>query len=193
LSTGKGAVLLFIFSPQKELEMVRTAKWTTVLALSALAVLLVITSSALAQPGPRDQDVFTPLTKGYDFMRAGNYEAAEAEFKTALSRSRFDPFALNNLAAIKAQQGKLKEALAYLTDAATHAKEYPEKVQEICFREGLCTGVKPLKVIGKESAIARIIAENTDKLKAKIAATPETPQPSTAPPMEQMPPEKKGK
>jgi len=173
--------------------MVRTAKWTTVLALSALAVFLLITSAALAQPRMMPEDVFTPLTKGYDLMRDGKYDAAEAEFKTALSRDRFNPFALNNLAAIKAQEGKLKEAMAYLTDAGTHAADYKDKYQEVCFTEGLCTGVKPVRQLGNESAIAKVISDNMTKLKAKIAATPEKPVPSTAPPMEKVPAEKKGK
>lgn len=173
--------------------MVRTVKWSTILALSVLAVFLVITSLALAQPRMMPEDVFTPLTKGYDLMRDGKYEAAEAEFKTALSKDRYNPFALNNLAAIKAQQGKLKDAMAYLTDAQTHAKDYLDKYQEVCFTGGLCTGVKPVKVIGTESTIAKVVAENMGKLKAKMAATPEKPVPSTPPPMEKVPAQKKGK
>src|SRR4030042_1548162 len=112
--------------------MARTAKWSTVVALSALAVFLVISSSALAQPRP-------------------------------------------------------------MADAETHAKEYLDKCQEVFFTGGLCTGVKPVKVMGTESTIAKVVAENTAKLQAKIAATPEPPVPSTAPPMEKVPPEKKGK
>lgn len=173
--------------------MVRTAKWSTVLALSVLAVFLVITSSAFAQPRMMPEDVYTPLAKGYDLMREGKYAAAEAEFKAALSKDRYNPFALNNLAAIKTQEGKLKEAMAYLTDAAAHAKDYLDKYQEVCFTGGLCTGVKPVKVLGNESTIAKVVAENTAKLQAKIAATPEKPVPSSPPPMEKMPPEKKGK
>lgn len=171
----------------------RIAKWSTVLVLSVLAVFLVINSSALAQPRMMEEDVFTPLTKGYDLMRAGKYEAAEFEFKTALSKDRYNPFALNNLAAIKTQQGKLKDAMAYLTDAQAHAKDYLDKYQEVCFTEGLCTGVKPVKVMGTESSIAKVVADNMAKLKAKMAATPEHPTPSTAPPMEKVPAEKKGK
>jgi tetratricopeptide (TPR) repeat protein len=173
--------------------MVRTAKWTTVLTLSVLAVFLVITSSAFAQPRIMPQDVYTPLAKGYDLMRAGNYAAAEAEFKTALSRDRYNPFALNNLAAIKTQEGKLKEAMAYLTDAGTHAKDYLDKYQEVCFTGGLCTGVKPIKKLGNESVIAKVVADNMKKLKAKIAATPTKPVPSTPPPMEKVPATQKGK
>ena len=139
------------------------------------------------------EDVFTPLTKGFDLMRDGKYEAAEMEFKTALSRDRYNPFALNNLAAIKAQQGKLKDAMAYLTDAGTYAKDYLQKYQQVCFTEGLCTGVKPVKETGTESAIAKVIAENMTKLKAKMAANPEPAVPSTPPPMEKVPAEKKGK
>lgn len=173
--------------------MVRTAKWTTVLVLSVLAVFLVITTSAFAQPRIMPEDVYTPLAKGYDLMRDGKYAAAEAEFKSALAKDRYNPFALNNLAAIKTQEGKLKEAMAYLTDAGTHAKDYLDKYQEVCFTGGLCTGVKPVKVMGTESSIAKVVAENMAKLQAKIAATPEKPVPSTPPPMEKVPATKKGK
>lgn len=173
--------------------MVRTKKWSTVLALSALAVFVLITSSALAQPRMMTEDVFTPLTKGFDLMRAGKYEAAQFEFKTALSRDRFNPFALNNLAAIATQQGKYKDAMAFLTDASKYANDYKQKYQQVCFTGGLCTGVKPVKEVGNESAIAKVIAENMTKLKAKIAATPSAPEPSSPPPMEKLPPEKKGK
>jgi len=172
--------------------MARAGRWSIVLVLSVLAVFLVI-SSASAQPRIMPEDVFTPLTKGFDLMREGKYEAAEAEFKTALSKDRYNPFALNNLAAIKAQQGKLKDAMAYLTDAGTYAKDYPQKIQQVCFTEGLCTGVKPVKEVGNESAIAKVVAENMTKLKAKVAATPEHPVPSTPPAMEKVPAEKKGK
>ena len=165
-------------------------KWVALLSVLSLVLLA---SVAMAQPRPMPEDVFTPLAKGYDFMRDGKYEAAEFEFKAALSKDRYNPFALNNLAAIKAQQGKLKDAMAYMTDAGTYAKDYLQKYQQVCFTEGLCTGVKPVKETGTESAIAKVIAENMAKLKAKIAATPEKPVPSSPPPMEKMPPEKKGK
>jgi tetratricopeptide (TPR) repeat protein len=173
--------------------MVRTTKWTTVLALSALAVFLVVTSSAFAQPRMMTQDVFTPLDKGFDLMKDGKYKAAEFEFKTALKRDRYNPFALNNLAAISAQEGKLKDAMAFLVDAQKYAKDYKNKYSQLCFTGGLCTGVKPLKELGNESAIAKIIAENMAKLKAKIAATPQKPVPSTPPPMEKVPGQQKGK
>ncbi|MBM4274471.1 MAG: hypothetical protein FJ134_08435 [Deltaproteobacteria bacterium] len=164
--------------------MQRMNKWTVVAVLSVMSLLL-LTSLAMAQPRPMAEDVFTPLTKGYDLMRAGKYEAAEFEFKTALQKDRYNPFALNNLAAIAAQKGKYKEAMAFLTDAQAHAKEYLDKFQEVCFTDGLCTGVKPVKVMGTESAIAKVVQENMTKLKAKMAATPEKPVPSTPPPMEE--------
>jgi hypothetical protein len=39
--------------------------------------------------------------------------------------------------------------------------------------------------MGTESTIAKVIQDNMAKLKAKIAATPEKPVPSTPPPMEE--------
>jgi Flp pilus assembly protein TadD len=129
------------------------------------------------------EDVFTPLTKGYDFMRAGNYEAAQNQFEAALKADRWNPFALNNLAAIMAQKGKLKDAMAFLVDAQKYADKYLDQVQEVCFTEGLCTGVKPVKRLGTESVIAKTIQDNMAKLKAKMAATPAPPEPSTPPRM----------
>ncbi len=154
-------------------------------ALLSLLSLVFLASVALAQPRPMVDDIYNPLTKGYDFMRAGNYEAAEFEFQAVLKKDRYNPFALNNLAAIAVQKGKMKEGMAFLVDAQTNAKDYLDKFQEVCFTEGLCTGVKPIKVMGTESAIAKVIAENIAKLKAKMAASPAPPVPSSPPPMEE--------
>ena len=117
-------------------------------------------------------------------MRDGKYEAAQYEFETALKKDRYNPFALNNLAALMEKQGKMKEAMAFLTDAQAHAKEYFDKVEQTCFVGGLCAGVKPVKIVGPTSSIAPIIAENMKKLQDKMAAAPAKPEPSTPPPME---------
>ena len=92
-------------------------------ALLSLLSLVFLASVAMAQPRPMEDDIYNPLTKGYDFMRAGNYEAAEFEFQTVLTRDRYNPFALNNLAASAVQKGKLKEGMAFLVDAQTNAKD----------------------------------------------------------------------
>lgn len=136
--------------------------------------------------GPRAlmaEDVLTPIAKGYDLLRDGKYEAAEYQFNDALKRDRYNPFALNNLAVLQEKNGKLKDALAFLTDAKAHAAEYLEQVEQTCFVGGLCNAVKPLRKLGPTSAIAPIVDENYNKLKDKIAKTPTTPQPSTPPPM----------
>jgi tetratricopeptide (TPR) repeat protein len=153
-----------------------------------LAVGLLFTSVALAQQrtGPRAlmvEDVFTPLAKGYDLLAEGKYEAAEYQFKDALSRDRYNPFALNNLAVLQERNGKLKDALAYLTDAKEHAAEYLEQVEQTCFVGGLCTAAKPVRKLGPTSAIAPIVDENYNKLQEKIAKTPMAPETSTPPTM----------
>jgi tetratricopeptide (TPR) repeat protein len=154
-------------------------------ALLAVASFFLLGSApAMAQPRPMAEDVYTPISKGYDLMRDGKYEAAQFEFETALKRDRYNPFALNNLAALMEKQGKMKEALAFLTDAQTNAKDYFDKVDQTCFVGGLCAGVKPVKIVGPTSTIAPIIAENMKKLQEKMAASPAKPEPSTPPPME---------
>jgi len=151
-----------------------------------LALALFLTVPALAQPKAGTlmaDDAFTPIALGFDLMRDGKYDAAEMEFKKAVKADRYNPFALNNLAALEEKKGNLKDAMAYLTDAGEYADRYVNKVEQTCFVGGLCAGVKPLKISGTESAIAKVVAENMEKLKAKMAATPAKPEPSTPPKM----------
>jgi tetratricopeptide (TPR) repeat protein len=170
---------------------------------SLLAIGLIFGSVALAQTttgpvpeptvgepkqrsGPRAlmaEDVFTPIAKGYDLLRDGKYEAAEYQFADALKRDRYNPFALNNLAVLQERNGKMKDALAYLTDAKAHAPEYFEQVEQTCFVGGLCNAVKPVRKLGATSVIAPIVDENYNKLQEKMAKTPTAPEPSTPPPM----------
>ena len=164
--------------------------------LATMALILAFSSLTLAQaPGPTPpppptgprvmpEDVFTPLTKGYDLFRDGKYEAAEFQFKEALKADRYNSFALNNLAALMERQGKLKEAMAYLTDAQVHVADYKDKLEQTCFPGGLCAAAKPVKQVGPTSMIATVVADNMAKLKEKMAKTPMAPQPSAPPPME---------
>jgi len=140
------------------------------LAASLLGIgLLLFSTWAPAQPRPMAEDVFTPLAQGYDFLQAGNYQAAQEAFETALKRDRYNPFALNNLAALKERQGRQQEALALLVDAQLNAKDYLDKVQQTCFVGGLCAGVKPVKGMGATSTIAEVVAGNLKRLQDKMA------------------------
>ena len=143
--------------------------------------LLSLSITASAQPRPMAEDVYTPIAQGYAFLQAGKYQAAQHAFETALKRDRYNPFALNNLAALKEKQGHPQEALAYLVDAQVNAKDYLDKVQQTCFVGGLCAGVKPLRKVGATSTIATVIAENLKKLQDKMAKSPPPPEPSTPP------------
>jgi tetratricopeptide (TPR) repeat protein len=123
--------------------------------------------------------VFTPITKGYDFIRDGKYEAARNEFAKAVKLDPFNPFALNNLAVLDERDGKLNDALAHLKDATIHAAEYKDKVAQTCFAGGGCMAVKPVRAVGETSSILPIIQENTKKL------APRLPQPNAC---QQVPP-----
>jgi len=149
--------------------------------LLLVGLCLVIANLAFAQPRPMAEDVFTPIALGYEELRQNKLDAAEYQFKKALERDRYNPFALNNLSAIAEKRGKIKDAYGYLSEADTHAKEYFNKLQQTCFVGGLCAAVKPKKELGTESYIAPIIAENMKKLEPKFKALPPEP---TAPPAE---------
>jgi tetratricopeptide (TPR) repeat protein len=166
--------------------MRNTRKLMTVI-VCLLAAGLLFASVALAQErtGPRvmQEDVFTPIANGYDLLRDGKYAAAEDQFKIALKRDRYNPFALNNLAVLQERNGKLKDALAYLTDAKEHAAEYLDQVEQTCFVGGLCNASKPVRKLGPTSTIAPVIDENYNKLKEKMAKTPTAPESSKPPTM----------
>jgi len=153
------------------------------LAVAALLGIHLLFPAAFApaQPRPMAEDVFTPIAQGYDLMREGNYEAAQYQFETALKRDRYNPFALNNLAVLKEQQGKVQEALAYLVDAQANARDYHDQVEQTCFARGLCAGVKPVKILGPTSTIAAVIAGNLQRLQDKLAKNPLPPEPATSP------------
>ncbi|MFI5331150.1 MAG: tetratricopeptide repeat protein [Desulfobaccales bacterium] len=179
--------------------MRHTRKCLFILMLTALSLALTIpvfAQSSGGPPGPGTQtapagtvrggalmpdDVYTPISKGYDLIRDGNYAAARDQFATAVKLDKFNPFALNNLAVLDEKDGKLNDALAHLKDATIHAAEYKDKVAQTCFVGGGCMAVKPVKAVGEVSTILPIINENIQKLEAKKAATG-TPSPAGSPP-----------
>jgi len=162
----------------------------TVALLATVGIFLFSSSAILAQPRPMEEDVLTPIAKGYDLLGQGKYEAAQFEFETALKKDRYNPFALNNLAALAEKQGKMKEAMAFLNDATKYAGDYKQKVVQTCFVGGLCTAAKPVKEVGPTSAIFPIVKDNIKRLQEKMAKTPEKPVPSAPKPMVPPPPTK---
>jgi hypothetical protein len=164
--------------------MRNTRKYVIFTVVAALC--LFVAMPVLAQPkggGMMDEDSFTPIAQGYDFVREGKYEAAKNQFAIAVKKDKFNAFALNNLAVLEERDGKLNDALANLKDATTYADQYLQKVQQTCFAGGGCLAVKPLKEVGEKSSIAPVIQENIAKLQAKMKAAGTAPPAGTPPPM----------
>ncbi len=139
----------------------------TIMVLTGMLCLL-LSAPVQAQPRPMTDDIYTPLAFGYDEMKAGNTDAAKMQFEKVVKIDRYNPYALNNLAVIAERQGKLKEAMAYLLDAETHAGEYLEKPDELCDIGGICMAIKPSKMKGGKSSIAPLVHGNINLLKIKI-------------------------
>jgi Tfp pilus assembly protein PilF len=129
---------------------------------------MLLSSLAIAQSQPMSEDAYTPLSLGYDEMRGGNAEAAQMQFEKVLKIDRYNPYALNNLAVLLEKQGKLKEAMAYLLEAETHASEYLQKPDELCDVGGICMAVKPSRLMGGKSSIAPLVHGNINLLKIKM-------------------------
>jgi len=156
--------------------------WLGFLAF-ALAVILGILLLTPAEM--MEENVFTPLAKGYDFLAQGNYEAGKNEFRKAVEWDPSNPFALNNLAVLLEKEGKLNDALANLKHAMTHADAYKDQTERTCFVGGLCMAVKPKRGLGPTSSIAPIIQENIKILQEKIGKTTPPPPPEVLPPMKE--------
>jgi Flp pilus assembly protein TadD len=122
-----------------------------------------------AQTRLLSEDAYTPLSLSYQYMKSGKTGAARAQLEQIIQADPYNPYALNNLAVISEQQGRLKEALAYLLDAETHAAEYTEKPEELCQVGGLCMALKPSRAQVSRSSIAALIHGNINLLKIKIA------------------------
>ena len=164
--------------------MRNTRKYVILTVVAALCLSLAMPVMAQPKGGKLMQmDVFTPIAAGYDFVREGKYEAAKDQFAKAVKADPYNPFALNNMAVLEERDGKLNDAMAFLTRAGARADDYFDKVTQTCFAGGGCLAVKPLREIGEQSSIAPIIQENIQKLQAKIAATGTAPPPGSPPPM----------
>lgn len=124
---------------------------------------------AWAQPRLLSEDAYTPLSLSYQYMKSGKIDAARVQLQQVIQADPSNAYALNNLAVVSEQQGRLKEALAYLLDAETHAAEYTEKPEELCQVGGLCMALKPSQAQGSRSSIAALVHGNLNLLKIKIA------------------------
>jgi tetratricopeptide (TPR) repeat protein len=151
------------------------------LGLLAFALAVILGILLLTPAKMMEENVFTPLAKGYDFLAQGNYAAAQNEFRKAVEWDSSNPFALNNLAVLLEREGKLDDALANLKRAMAYADAYKDQTERTCFVGGLCMAVKPKRGLGPTSSIAPIVQENIRMLQEKIAQT-KTPTPPEAPP-----------
>ncbi len=143
----------------------------SIIFLSMLTYILLhyLPAPVRAQPRPLSEDAYTPLSLSYHYMKSGKTDAARAQLEQVIQADRYNPYALNNLAVISEQQGRLKEALAYLLDAETHAADYTEKPEEVCQVGGLCMAINPSHLQGSSSSIAALVHGNINLLKIKIA------------------------
>lgn len=141
---------------------------TLMAGLGLAGLLIILVSLAVAQPRPMAEDIYTPLSLGYDEMKAGNADAAKYQFEKVLKGDSNNPYALNNLAVLLEREGKLKQAMAYLLQAETHAAEYLQKPDEICDIGGICMAMKPSRLMGGKSSIAPLVHGNINLLKIKL-------------------------
>jgi hypothetical protein len=145
------------------------AKGIFFVAILLGALLWHLLGPAAAQPLLLSEDAYTPLNLAYQYLRSGKIDAARVQLQQVILADRYNSYALNNLAVISEQQGRLKEALAYLLDAEIHAADYTERPEEICNAGGLCLALKPSRIQGGRSSIAALVHGNLNLLKIKIA------------------------
>ena len=79
------------------------------LAVWSLMVLCGV-SPVGAQPHLCTDEVFAPLSQGYEALRAGNDDEARGEFEKVIKIDRYNPYALNNLAVLAERQGQAERS-----------------------------------------------------------------------------------
>jgi hypothetical protein len=132
---------------------------------------------AAVEPRVMGDDIFDTLTKGFNDLSQSKFPAAQAEFEKIIKTDFDNPYANNNMAVIMEKQGKLLDAMAYLTIGEKLAEDYRYKAETAYLLGGVCAAVNPEKILVEKSIIAQVIAANKKKLSERLAAKPaEIPQ-----------------
>lgn len=139
----------------------------TIISLAGVAI-----SLAASEPRTLSDEVFGMLQKGYQLLSQSKFDAAQKEYEKVIKIDFDNPFANNNLAVIMEKQGKLKDALAYLTIGEKFAAEYVNELETAYLFGTVCAAVNPEKTTGEKSRLAEVIAENKKKLTEKMDTQP---------------------
>lgn len=127
---------------------------------------------AAEEPRVMGDDIFDTLTKGFNDLSQSKFPAAQAEFEKIIKTDFDNPYANNNMAVIMEKQGKLVDAMAYLTIGEKLAEHYLYKAETAYLLGGVCAAVNPEKTMGEKSTIAQVIADNKKKLAERMPAKP---------------------
>lgn len=127
---------------------------------------------AAEEPRVMGDDIFDMLTKGFNDLSKSKLTAAQAEFENIIKADFDNPYANNNMAVLMEKQGKLLDAMAYLTIGEKFARQYYYQLETAYLIGGVCAAVNPEKNLAEKSAIAQVIAENKKKLAERVAAKP---------------------
>ena len=140
----------------------RRQSWQLVVLAAALGLVL-------AGPVWADAGLTKMLVESYDLLEAGKLAEAQKIYEQILKQDPGNPLALNNLGAIKVKEGKLPEALAYLTQALERAQGYKIKVNRVCDMQGLCLAFRPLEAVYGDQDLAPLVQLNLSLVKGKLA------------------------
>lgn len=147
-----------------------------ILKIFLLLTIIGLVGMSLAWAGtePRtiSDEVFDMLSKGYKNLSQSKFDAAQAEFAKVIKIDFDNPYANNNLAVLMEKQGKLADAMTYLTIGEKFAPQYLNEVETVYLFGDVCAAVILERATGEKSQIAQIIAENKKKLAEKIGAAP---------------------
>lgn len=140
---------------------------TATIVLAGMAI-----SCSATEPRTVSDEVFEMLKQGYQNLSQSKFEAAQNDYAKVIKIDFDNPFANNNLAVIMEKQGKLVDALTYLTIGEKFAAQYLNEVNTAYLFGNVCAAVEPETTTGEKSRIAMVIAENKKKLVEKMDTTP---------------------
>ena len=82
------------------------------------------------------------LNQGFELLEQGKYDQAQKVYEGLLQKDPGHPLALNNLAAIKAKNGKYDQALQDLKQALVRAKGCRVLLNRVCDLNGVCAAYR---------------------------------------------------
>lgn len=137
--------------------------------MSAAVICAVLILAGYVAWARESRKVTAMMIESYDLLEAGKVDEAQKLYEEVLRQDPGNPLALNNLGAVMVKKEKYKEALAYLQQALTKAKDYKVMVNRVCAVNGICLAFRPLEEVYGNQELEPLIRLNLQMIQGQMS------------------------